>query len=225
MTQASEPLSPSSSLAAEYKRLEQLIDYAAQGHDISRFGGHAVLYVNPDTHRIIDSNLYALSMTGYTRDQLVGLPLEDLEVPIGMADPPRTYVENSVVEHVYMCSYRQRSGHLIPVEVHRRLLYKNEDRVLYYRIEDRSTVSRLWRELQRREDAGFQFEQRLKALNELTMELRGIDAEDALCYQTMKVGVERWGFDCMGMWFCNVENGEMVGPYAGLTKLAHPPGA
>ncbi|MBN8637120.1 MAG: PAS domain-containing sensor histidine kinase [Anaerolineae bacterium] len=213
MTQASEPLSPSSSLAAEYKRLEQLIDYAAQGHDISRFGGHAVLYVNPDTHRIIDSNLYALSMTGYTRDQLVGLPLEDLEVPIGTDDTPRTYVENSVVEHVYMCSYRQRSGHLIPVEVHRRLLYKNEDRVLYYRIEDRSMVSRLWRELQRREDAGFQFQQRLKALNELTMELSRIDAQDALCYQTIKLGVERLGFDRMGMWFCNVENGEMVGSY------------
>ncbi len=213
MSQASDPSISSSSLAAQYARLEQLIDYAAHGQDISRYGGHAVLHVDPRTRRIIDINDYTLHLIGCTMDEIAALTFDDLEVLTEGADAPRTYVENSVVEHVYSSALRHRQGFLIPVEIHRRVLYKDDQRVLYYRIEDRSAVNRLWHELQRREDMGFQFQQRLKALNELTVELSRLDAQDALYRHTVKLGVERLGFDRLGLWFCDLERELMVGCY------------
>jgi len=194
-------------MAAEYVRLERLIDYAAQGQDMARYGGQSILSVDPLTLRVIDTTPAALELLGYSKDELLRISIPKLQVA---SAPARTYVETSIEEQVYEAVYRHRLGHQLRVKVYKRLLSHN---VLQYRLEDESLQRRLWYELQRREDDGFKFQQKLRILNEITIELSRIEPFDALCLHAVEAGVERLGFDRIGMWFLDAERSEMVGSY------------
>jgi signal transduction histidine kinase len=201
-------------LARENARLERLIDAAAAGQDIELYGIQSVLYVEPATQRIVDANNAALDFLGYPREHLLRLTIPEIEVLNASGDSSeKTVIERKVEITIYLCAYRHAQGHLLPVEVRRLLISGKHDPILHYSLEDTTLPKRVWRELNRRGDTAFTFQQRLKALNELTLELSRIDSYDALCQQIVRLGIERLGFDRLGLWFYDPELGLMVGSY------------
>jgi PAS domain S-box-containing protein len=202
------------SLALEYERLSQLIDAAAQDQDMARYAGQSILQVDPATQHIIAANPAALELLGYAEADLLGMSISDLEQQ-GEASSPasRTFLETSVEEQVYLGLYRHRLGHGLPVQVYKRVMTKDGEQELRYRLENRSLYQRLWYELQRREDNGFKFQQKLRLLNEITIELSQTDTYDTLCRRAVQLGIGRLGFDRLSIWFLDVDGRQMVGSY------------
>lgn len=220
-------------IAQEYTRLENLIEYAAQGRDLIMYAGdnpvyidvllsvsaqlserkeadgYSFLYADFVTRRIINFNSAALALLGYSRDELLKLTIRDLESVPGSAEaqPSSTEVQN------YAATYRHRLGHQVVVRVFKRIEPGIGDDVVVYRLEDRSLHKRLWRELHRREASGFDFQQALKALNAVTLELSRIDDFDSLCRQTVEFASRRLEFERVGMWFADLESHTMSGSY------------
>lgn len=199
-------------IAQEYARMERLIDAAASGQNIDHYSGQGMLYVDPTTHHIIDANDSALALLGYSREDILNLSIDALEV-LTPDTIIKTSIKNLVEVETYHCSYRHQQGYLLPVEVRRRQLLRKNEQVLHYTLENISLYRRLWRELHRRGDTEAIFQHRLKALNELTIELSRIESFDSLCWHIVKLGVERLGFDRLGLWFLDAERGVMVGSY------------
>jgi signal transduction histidine kinase len=201
-------------IAQEYERIVHLTDYAAQGQGMTRYAEPCILYVDPVTHRIIDATASALELLGHSKDDLLCLSIPELEIPgENSHSAAPTYVETSIVEHVYSGAYRHRLGHSVSAHVRKRLIVKDGHKLLSYHLEVDSLHRRLWIELQRREDDNFNFQQKLRVLNEITIELSRLETYDGLCQQIIRVGVDRLGFDRMAMWFLDAERGLMVGSY------------
>lgn len=195
-------------MAEEYARIEALVDAAERDQPMDFTAEKGVLYVDPAAKRIVDANAAASEFLGYSADALLKLSITDLEIPDPNATPT-TYIKNGVKLNIYRCAYRHAEGHLLPVEV----CIRQDKDLLHYTLEDQSLHKRLWRELQRRGEPSISFQERLKALNELTIELSRIEQYDSLCWHTIKLGVERLGFNRLAMWFIDTENGVMRGSY------------
>lgn len=201
-------------IAREYGRIEALMQQVAQGESLERFGDLSILYVDPSTLRIVETNSAALDFLGYSHEALIGMDIRALEVyrPEYSASH-HTYIQNGSEEQLYTCDYRHVQGHTVTVTVHRRQMPRDGRTVFHYRLEDRSLAQRIRRELQRREDTSFKFQEKLKALNDIMLELTRIDSFDALCEQVIRLGMQRLGFDRLGMWFLDRENQMMIGSY------------
>lgn len=215
-------------------RLEHLLDHAGANRDLHAYGvenffngdsgtppdryglsaTNNLLYADPVTGRIIDANTLAIDFLGYPRDDLLSLTISDLEIGgEGAGTLLRTYVETAVEEQVYQALYRHQSGHELVVHVYKRLLHKDGQLTLHYRLEDQSLHRRAWYELLRREQGSFAFQQRLYSLNKVTIELCNIRDFDALCRQVIVCAIEQLGFDRMGLWFLDPERKLMTGSY------------
>ncbi len=202
------------SAAVEHVRLQQLVDYAAAGQDLSRYMALSVLYVEPESRRIVDANNTCVELLGYPLSDLVNMRIDDLEIAIKQPpDSGQAEVDDGIHSRMYTASYQHRAGYPLMLTVHKRLLHRDKRQLLYYRLADDSLHRRVWYELQRREDDGFNFQQKLTTLNEITVELSKIESFDTLCYQVIKLGVERLGFDRMGMWLVDEEHSVMRGTY------------
>ncbi len=57
------------------------------------------------------------------------------------------------------------------------------------------------------------FQDKLRALQRLSIDLSKADSFDALCYQAVEEGCLRLGFDRLGLWFLNEDRSAMVGSY------------
>jgi signal transduction histidine kinase len=200
--------------ALEYARLEHLINYAAQGKDLSRYVGAGVFYADAVTRQVVDANDALTDLLGYPRDQLLSMMVDDLEVSTGTPySLQRTRDEDSVGAIVYPAVYQHHDGQRLAVTIHRYEVVRDQRRLLYYRLTDNSLQRRLWFELQRREDDGFKFQEKLTTLNEITVELSRIESFDALCLHVVKFGMERLGFDRIGLWLVDSGSGLMRGTY------------
>lgn len=220
-------------IAQEYTRLENLIEYAAQGRDLVMYAGtnpiyidllisvsaqlserkeadgYSFLYADFATRRIIDHNSAALALLGYSREELLKLTIFELETISGTTEAQPSMDET---QH-YEASYRHRLGHQVMVRIFKRIEPGIGDDVVVYRLEDRSLHKRLWRELQRREASGFDFQQALKVLNEVTLTLSRIDDFDSLCRQSVESALQQLEFQRVGLWFADVETRTMSGSY------------
>lgn len=197
----------------EYQRLKTLIEDASHDRDAGRLVGDMVLHVDPSTLRILDANAIATKFLGFSKSELQTFTIDRIEVNDLLVDDAQIYIESSIPEQVYNCSYRHRDGYLCPVRVHKRYLLRETGAHLHYRLVDLSLDQQLWHELQRREDAGFQFQQKLKILNEITVELSRIDSYDTLCAQAVRLGVDLLGFDRLSIWFLDYARRVMLGSF------------
>lgn len=200
-------------IESDYGQLKKLIDDASENKDIDRYGDEIVLYADSVSLQILDANPQALAFLGFSKEQLQNLSIETIEVNDKPDIKPITYVESSQQEQIYTCSYRHQDGYLLPVRVHKRWLTKDQQPILRYTLEEQSLKKRLWYELRRREDAGYQFQQKLKILNEINIDLSRIESLDSLCWHGIKLGVERLGFERLSMWFLDATRNVMVGSY------------
>lgn len=213
-------------IALEYTRLRELIDYAAAGNDLARYMSLSVFYVDPASRVVVDANDALVELLGYPRSHLFTMTHEQLEIAAEKSNLPRRADDTNEIEaEVYSAMYRHASGQGIPVLVQKRLVEREDRRLMYYRLADESLRRRAWHELQRREDDGFEFQSKLTTLNELTIELSRIESFDGLCFQLVKYGVERLEFDRIGLWLVDAERGVMRGTYgtdeAGQVRAEH----
>ncbi|MCA0458454.1 MAG: GAF domain-containing protein [Chloroflexi bacterium] len=194
--------------AIEQARVEHLIQYAAAGQDLGRYMALGVLYVDPSTRQIVDTNDATIELLGYTRVELLNRTLDDLEIAVNAAS-----TQDGIHSRMYTATYQHRGGYPLTISVHGWLLKRNDRELMYYRLADDSLHRRVWYELQRREDEGSSFQQKLTTLNEITVELSKIESFDTLCFHVIKLGIERLGFDRMGLWLVDTENQLMRGTY------------
>lgn len=198
----------------DYEQLTRLVDAAARGENIYSPAGNSLLYVDPSSHQIVEANDAAHAFLGFERGQLQGVSIHALEVR-NQAEQQNavTYVETSRQEQIYSCSYRHGTGSLVPVKVYKRLVEKDGHQACQYLLEDISLHKRLQHELKRREHTDYEFQQKLKMLNEINVELSRLDSFDELCWHGVKLGVERLGFSRLSLWFLNEKRNLMVGSY------------
>lgn len=198
-----------------YRQVEQLVNYAAANRDLNEYAGSAVLYVDQHSGRIMDANSQALCLLGYDRETLCALTIQALEIlDEATASNRITYMLNTSEEQLYPCQYRHRDGYSVPVQVYCRLLGDAPDAsVLHYTLEEQSLSRRLWHELTRREDADFDFREKLKQLNEINLQLANMPTLDKMCRQAILLGLARLGFDRLSIWFADRTTEMMIGTY------------
>lgn len=185
---------------------------AASTDNLHQYDGEAVLTVAGATGLILSANPRASDLLGLSAEQLVGQRLTDYEI-VPDEHSAAHYVETSVEMAVYECDYRRADGTLAPVRVLRRRLGSEAESDLHYALEDQSLAGRLLRELSRREDNDFLFREKLKAVNEINLELSDAGSVDALCRRAIELGLSRLGFDRLSIWFLEPETGMMAGTY------------
>lgn len=201
-------------IALEYQQIQELLDYAAENHDLARYMGDIVLIVDPATRRILDANAQALSFLGFSLLDLKTQGIDDLEIPQEYTEASRvTFIETGIEIQLYDCRYRRHDGRDLPVRVRKRLTMRGEEEVLHVALEDLSLRYRVWYELQRREDADYRFREKLKILHEISLELADAASPDDLCRRSIELGIQRLGFDRLSIWFFDARQQVMVGTF------------
>ncbi len=195
----------------DYVRLKRLIDYAAKNQSVGSYAGSVVFYVDEATRHIVDATGSALDLLGFTLEELRTLRIDQLEILNDAV--PATYIESSLEENIYHCSYKHRDGYLIPVKVIKRRLVWRGKAIVHYFLEEQTLHQRVWHELNRREDTGFQFQQKLKTLNEISLRLNLIESFDEMCWLGVKLGIEQLGFDRISLWFLDASRNVMAGSF------------
>jgi signal transduction histidine kinase len=217
----------------EYQQMCRLIDEATANQNLDLYAGSGTLIVDSSTGKIQEANPQAGIFLGLTLEQLIGRSISEFEVILKHTDtqplkyvemafqplPKQTdieeaeYVAVNFEKQVYECFYRHADGHLLSVRVHKRRMTQTDTITYHYWLEDLSQFRRLWQELNRREDSGFQFREKLKTVNEISIELDGIESFYELCRRAIELGSQRLGFDRLSMWFWNAAERRMVGSY------------
>jgi len=199
----------------EYGWLKQLIDHAAKNGNLDEYGGNAFLCVQQSTGKIEDASPQALALLGFTQDELRQRRIDEIEITSD--DLPQNhviYVQNTSQEHMYTCAYRHHDGYHLPIRVYQRVIHVDSDgTVLQYTLEDLSLRKKLWRELSRREDAGFHFREKLKQLNEINLQLAEAKSLYELCKIGVQLGMEKLGFDRLSIWLQDEETQVVTGTY------------
>lgn len=86
--------------------------------------GDAIFIVDLTSGQILAANTHAARRLGYQPGELVGMPLDAIEVLAGSTDMELLAWESVVSEtRIYECQYRHQSGALIPMEVSSRVVH------------------------------------------------------------------------------------------------------
>jgi PAS domain S-box-containing protein len=200
-------------LLHEFVQLEQLVQAASRGQ-ISEQTETCILFADVTNQHILSANHGTLQLLGYTEEQLLSHTIPQLEVRETVSDEEeRLFHHFKLGEKVYDATYLRSDGVRLPVRVYRHVIQSDGTKRLYYRLDEQSLYKRLWQELRRRENDGFLFQQRLKSLNEITIQLSQLDSLDRLCRQAVELGQQQLGFDRLGLWFFDHERERMIGTY------------
>lgn len=196
----------------EYKQLEKLLDDATKNKNLKKYANEIILYVQPESGQIIDINVQAIEFLGYDRDDLLTLTLDELEIP-NSQENARVYLESPVQIQIYNCRIKHKDGYEQAAVVKKWLLPKNNTPLLCYSLEDKSLRAQLWAELNRREGADYQFQEKLKTLNEITIELGHLQSFHELCKRSVELGIQKLGFDRLALFFLDSSKTLMTGTF------------
>ncbi len=119
-------------IAALRQRVANLEVTEQQYFSLFEHAGDSIYIADPVTFDIIDANSPAARRLGYTRDELLHLNLDDLEV---LPEEDETHMlsawESSFSgARTYECHYRRKNGSLIPVEVSSRVVAVGQRQIL-----------------------------------------------------------------------------------------------
>lgn len=102
---------------------EELFDAQHSYKSLFENAGDSIFIVDIASYMILDLNGHAARRLGYTREELLGHSLDDIEVHDENADLMQVaWVSKISSTHVYECHHRHKDGHLIPVEVSSRII-------------------------------------------------------------------------------------------------------
>lgn len=199
----------------DWQRLLRLLEASRSNAPLDAFVSQAALYAHPETRQILDASQSAPDVLGYPREALLALTLDDVEVSHPVArQKARTYQESDIPIVEYDGYFRRADGHLLNVQVQKRTVEHEGRPMLRMQFEELSLARRLAGELLRREGgSNYQFNEKLKILNEIQLELGTMTSFDAVCRRGVELGAERLGFDRMSLWFMDEGTGLMHGTY------------
>jgi PAS domain S-box-containing protein len=106
-------------LAAFQRRVAELEDAEARYQLLFEGAGDAILIVETATNEIVDANANALRRLGYTREQLLGTPISDIEIQSEAVEADAGFHWKSIASGVVIseCHYQRQDGSLWPTEV------------------------------------------------------------------------------------------------------------
>ncbi|MCA9933115.1 MAG: PAS domain S-box protein [Anaerolineales bacterium] len=125
-------------IAALRQRVAELEATEQQYFSLFEHAGDSIYIADPVTFAIIDANSPAARRLGYTRDELLRLNLDDLEV---LPQEDETHMlsawESSFSgSRTYECHYRRKNGSLIPVEVSSRVVTVGDHQIVQNAVRD-----------------------------------------------------------------------------------------
>ncbi|CAG1006862.1 two-component system, OmpR family, sensor histidine kinase VicK [Anaerolineae bacterium] len=97
---------------------------AEKYYHLYQYSSDSIFIIEVSTGAIIDANPDAARRLGYPLEELIGLPLSQIEIQDDSWQAQSTSSWRSAISgtHVYECRYRAKDGSLIPVEVSSRLI-------------------------------------------------------------------------------------------------------
>lgn len=196
----------------DYRHCHKLLDHAAKGEYLDTLIDRVVLLVQPGNQQIVQINTKVDTFLGYTPEELMTLSIDELEVP-GSQKEAITYIESSIEIQLYDGRCRHRDGYELHVQVRRWPIIRNNQTLICYTLEEKSLSTQLWRELRRREDTDHQFREKLKILNEITLELGQLDSFESICLRSVELGIQKLGFDRLSLWFLDASKTRMTGSF------------
>lgn len=196
----------------EYKQIKQLLEAAARNEPLDKLANNIALYALPDSGKIVDVNPRALEFFGYSLEEMLTTTIQSLEVTASQQQVS-VFIESSIEVYEYDCTFRHRQGYEMPVHVRKWQVEKEGEAFICYMLEDKSLRTQLWHELARREDSDYHFREKLKILNEIANGLVLLDSFDDICFQAVKLGIEKLGFDRISLWFLNAAKTLMIGSF------------
>ncbi|MBE2224924.1 MAG: PAS domain S-box protein, partial [Anaerolineae bacterium] len=196
----------------EYKQLEKLLEDAASNKNLEKYANEIILYIQPDNGQIVDTNVQAIEFLGYDREDLLTHTLDELEIP-NSQENVQVYLESPIQIQVYNCRIKHKDGYEQAAVVKKWLIPKNNKSLLCYSLEDQSLRAQLWAELNRREDADYQFQEKLKTLNEITIELGHLESFHDICKRSVELGIQKLGFDRLALFFLDSTKTLMTGTF------------
>ena len=196
----------------QYRQVEDLLNQAIHDEPPEAQNGTIVIYTIPNTGQIIDASKQMAAFLGYTREDLLTRTVGQIEVPNSQTNRAQ-YVESATQIEDYNSIYWHRNCHKVPVSVQKWLITKNGEHLLCYAVKDKSVRTQLERELSRRESVDYQFREKLKTLNQITIQLGHLRSFDEVCRHSIKLAIQQLGFDRLSLWFLNPAETEMVGTF------------
>ena len=106
-------------------------------HDLFEHAGDLILIIELPTLRIVDANEQALRRLGYSRPELLGLKINDIEL-LEATDslPPMAWESTGSGTRMYKCHYKRKDGSLMPAEVSSRLFARGDRERLHHIVRD-----------------------------------------------------------------------------------------
>ncbi|MCL4265624.1 MAG: HAMP domain-containing histidine kinase [Anaerolineae bacterium] len=196
----------------DYRQCQKLLYDAGEGTSLDKHARQVVLYVQPHNKQIIEAHTQASTFLGYLPEEFLAFTFDQLEMP-GSQKELGTYIESGIEIQVYDGRYWHRDGYELTLQVHRWPITRNDQSLICYTLEEKSLHTQLWRELNRREDADHQFREKLKTLNEITLELGQLDSLESICLRGVELGIQKLGFDRLSLWFLDASKTRMTGSF------------
>lgn len=196
----------------DYRQCQELLNYAARSEHLNNQANAIILYTQPDNGHILETNAAGSGFLGYTPAELLVMTINQLEMPESQ-QALTTYVESGIEIQLYNGRYRHRDGHELSVQVRRWPVTRHNQTLICYILEEKSLYTQLWHELRRREDADHQFREKLKTLNEITLELGQLDSFESICLRGVELGTQKLGFDRLSLWFLDASKTRMTGTF------------
>ncbi|MHB0977016.1 MAG: GAF domain-containing protein [Candidatus Aquicultorales bacterium] len=168
-----------------------------------------VFLVDPKSKRLLDANEYAVSLTGYERDDLIGMSIYELRPrnEHGRLDQIFEQVaEEGEVRDISDTHIKKRDQTVVPVEQSSKVIEVAGEKVIVSTIRDISLRRRIEEELaEQTED--------LEILNEIAIELgAGLDLDETL-RRVMRHAVRLSGADAGAIAVVDPETGLITYPY------------
>ncbi|MDZ7805315.1 EAL domain-containing protein [Thiohalophilus sp.] len=158
-------------------RTHDLAESEARFRNIFEKNSSVMLLVNPDTGHIVEANNSAIDYYGYTADELIGMPISDINTL-----PPKQIQEHidkarNEETNYFMFQHRLASGEARDVEVYSTPIYTGSGSLLFSIINDVTDRKRAEEHIaiQAHYDALTGLPNRLLALDRLAMYLRESD--------------------------------------------------
>ncbi|MBN1966970.1 MAG: PAS domain S-box protein, partial [Anaerolineae bacterium] len=178
---------------------------------------YAILIVQGNA--IVDCNPQAPAIFGCTREQFIGRRPQDFSPPFQPDGQPSAEKSDRQIKAALAGEVQQfewlhcrLDGTPFDAEVMLNRLELGDDVFVQAILFDITQEKRTEAALTASEQTALAFQERLKALHEISIDLALVDTLDGLYRAAIELGTSRLGFDRLGM-FLTDEAGEMVGTY------------
>jgi len=166
------------------------------------------LYVSPSVRTLL----------GYEPEELLGQSGYRLLHPDGSraVQLPAPVSDENLPSLIFVFRMRHKDGHYVWLEAQSRLIRSAESGEVVEIVSSARDITerkRAEEELRAKTEEAHEFQTYLKALHEITLELTAIDDLDTFYQHAVALGLERFGFERLGLLLYDAERSRVLGTY------------